>query len=208
MPPDAFLNRGYAFQAPIWNSSGIQEVLLTKVFRRARPLCNCYVALHATLTSCGAEADEEFVSILNDIREGRGQAAITALLRRCSRPLVTVHGIKPTELYSRNSDVDFVNARELDGITDSDLVTFDAVNSTYTKEEEKLDETGGYAARSNEAAVRQQKEILLRHEFWSNCSSPPQLHLKIGAQVMLLRNLELTGGAGRMLVNGSRGVGA
>jgi hypothetical protein len=34
----------------------------------------------------------------------------------------------------------------------------------------------------------------------------PTVSLKMGAQVMLLRNLELSGGASRMLVNGSRGV--
>ena len=34
----------------------------------------------------------------------------------------------------------------------------------------------------------------------------PTVQLKLEAQVMLLRNLELTGGASRMLVNGSRGV--
>ena len=38
-PPDAFLNWGYAFQAPAWNKCGMKHVLLTKVGgRRGRPL--------------------------------------------------------------------------------------------------------------------------------------------------------------------------
>ena len=135
-PPDAFLNRGFAFQAPIWNGSNVQEIMLTKVFR---------------------QSDEEFVRILNDIREGRGQAAMAALQRRCLRPLPQVHGIKPTELYSRNSDVDSVNARELEGICD-ELLVYPSCDSTITKEEEKLDESGG--DRSNEATVRLQRDLV------------------------------------------------
>jgi len=108
------------------------------------------------------------LSLQNNIREGRGQEAISALLRRCSRPLAATHGIKPTELYSRNSDVDSVNARELESICDVPLLTYSSVDTVVTKEEEKLGEEGGYAARGNEAIMRQQRELLTRHEFWNN----------------------------------------
>ena len=182
---DLFLNRGFAFQSPVWNRSGVAEVLLTKVFR---------------------QSDEDFVAILNDLREGRGQAALAALQRRCGRPLPATHGIKPTELYSRNADVDAVNARELQSL-DFPLETYNACDGVVTAEELRLaEEPRGYSDRGGDAKQRQQTEALQRHEFWRDCTAQKSTQLKLSAQVMLLRNLDLTGGATHMLVNGSRGV--
>ena len=46
-PADAFLNRGFAFQAPAWQRCQLRQVLLTKVFR---------------------QSSQRFVGILNEIR--------------------------------------------------------------------------------------------------------------------------------------------
>ena len=185
LPPDAFLNRGYAFQSPVWNRSNITEVLLTKVFR---------------------QSDEEFVAILNDLRMGRGVHALAALQQRCARPLPETHGIKPTELYSRNSDVDDVNNRELDRL-DFEAVTFTSVDSLQTAEEKRAAVSqDGPKKALDPNRHRLQTDALTRHEFWRDCTAPKVLKLKLSAQVMLLRNLELSGGATKMLVNGSRGV--
>ena len=54
--------------------------------------------------------------------------------------------------------------------------------------------------------VRCSQEALQRHEFFRDCLAAQRISLKMASQVMLLRNLELTGGASKMLVNGSRGV--
>ena len=59
------------------------------------------------------QRNPEFVRMLNDIRTGKGKGAIQELLRSCSRPLPEQNGIKPTQLFSRNADVDTVNAEEL-----------------------------------------------------------------------------------------------
>lgn len=48
------------------------------------------------------------------------------------------------------------------------------------------------------------EQILQQDNFWSHCQAISQLKLKLGAQVMLLKNLDL--GSSQMLVNGSRGV--
>lgn len=42
-------------------------------------------------------------------RQGSGQAAAQQLAAACSRPLAMEHGIKPTQLFSRNAEVDAVN---------------------------------------------------------------------------------------------------
>lgn len=47
MPEDVFLNRGFTFQAPTWKQCQLTQVLLTKVWR---------------------QKDQDFVSILNNIR--------------------------------------------------------------------------------------------------------------------------------------------
>ncbi len=40
--------------------------------------------------------------------------AVRALVQQCSRPLPEVAGIKATQLFARNADVDAVNRRELE----------------------------------------------------------------------------------------------
>jgi len=55
--------------------------------------------------------------------------------------------------------------------------------------------------KSTEAA----RESILKDDlFWLQCQAVPEFQLKLGAQVMLLKNLDL--GSSSMLVNGSRGV--
>lgn len=87
--PGAFLNRGYAFQAPAWNTCGLECVLLTEVWR---------------------QRDPTFVSLLNRVR--RGDDAATKGLVDLARD-APPSGIKPTLLFARNEDVDRVNAVEL-----------------------------------------------------------------------------------------------
>ncbi|GIL99932.1 hypothetical protein Vretimale_4978 [Volvox reticuliferus] len=43
-------------------------------------------------------------------------------------------------------------------------------------------------------------------DFWRSCLAAQTYHLKVQAQVMLVRNIELRADGGRQLVNGSRGV--
>ena len=56
--------------------------------------------------------------------------------------------------------------------------------------------------------INEAKGKLERNEFFRDCLASKEIRLKEGAQVMLLRNLDLEGGPDgtRQLVNGSRGV--
>lgn len=173
VPPETFLNRGYTFQAPAWARCKFHCVLLTKVWR---------------------QADEVFVNILNDIRWGRGQQALKLLRECCARLLTEKKGIKPTQLFSRNQDVDKVNAGELAAL-EAPLIVLGATDSVA------VDPKNSLLSHQESQAAEQRLE---NSEFFRDCLASSDIKLKLGAQVMLVKNLELTGV--RQLVNGSRGV--
>ena len=161
LPKDAFMNRGFAFQSPCWLRCDMHEVILTKVFR---------------------QSDEEFVGILNDLREGRGQNALGALQRRCVRPLPCTDGIVPTELYARNADVDTVNANELQRLDFElvELTSSDSVNAAV--ELAVLDEAKQFDRATEAKRVQQEvwarrvrslaDSVLTRAFFTGRASAP------------------------------------
>mmetsp|Transcript_7455 Transcript_7455/g.16312 ORF Transcript_7455/g.16312 Transcript_7455/m.16312 type:complete len:731 (-) Transcript_7455:92-2284(-) len=127
--------------------------------------------------------DQRLMKILNEARVGELSSESAQILRTHS----TVGGlgrmrsdvgeedeIKPTLLESRNAQVDRANAQEMAKLP-GQLRKF----------------------KSRDKCVTRTYERLLQH-----CQAPETLELKIGAQVILLKNLEPDKG----LVNGSRGV--
>ena len=78
------------------------------------------------------QRNPEFVRMLNDIRTGNGRAAIQQLLQLCTRPLPEQNGVKPTQLFSKNADVDTVNAAELAALEGEEVcsICWDAVHLT------------------------------------------------------------------------------
>lgn len=49
-------------------------------------------------------------------RDGQPENALREVVRCCQRPLPERGGVKPTQLFSRNADVDRVNTAELAGL--------------------------------------------------------------------------------------------
>ena len=47
------------------------------------------------------------------VRYGHGDEAVDTLVRECGRQLPDVAGVRPTQLFSRNADVDRVNEGEM-----------------------------------------------------------------------------------------------
>ena len=60
--------------------------------------------------------------MLNSIRTGNGKGAIQELLKLCTRPLPEQNGVKPTQLFSRNADVDTVNTAELKALEGEEVM--------------------------------------------------------------------------------------
>ena len=99
------------------------------------------------------------------------------MLSRCSRPLNVTQGIVPTKLHCKNANVEAENSEELQKLPGR-VVQLRALNNTPDH-------------------MRNADQ----HPFWRSCLAAPILHLKEGAQVMLLRN-----DADKKLVNGSKGI--
>lgn len=168
---DVFLNFGYAFQCPAWRRLDMTCVELIDVYR---------------------QSDKEFVGLLNAIRSGTQEEASVAMAtigRRCSRPLEWDSGIKPTQVFSKNSDVDDMNAIELKRLV-SEGLALHSVRATDSVKDLRLD-----PGTSKVSAPK-------TSDFFRDCMAGSTVDLCVGAQVMLLKNLKTEDG----LVNGSRGV--
>lgn len=127
------------------------------------------------------EGDLSFVRILRQLREGKCSKDTEALLATChvSKKRRMMDGIVPTKLYCTNKNVDAENTAELQELTGR--------SESYRATDKYK---GSYPA-SIRTTLQQSMEKKL----------PSILQLKVGAQVMLLKNMPEW-----KLVNGSRGV--
>jgi ATP-dependent DNA helicase PIF1 len=128
--------------------------------------------------------DTEFQEVLNDIRFGIVSDKVKKLLDdRKNVVLDCKSGIKPTRIHTTNMAVNSINEKELDKLDKNDIQFYQYdIQIEFTNfKNNKID------------AVEKIKK---------NCIAPVELSLCVGAQVMLLCNLDLEEG----LANGSRGI--
>ncbi|XP_034669841.1 ATP-dependent DNA helicase PIF1 [Drosophila subobscura] len=119
------------------------------------------------------QSDPEFVQILNHLRIGHVNEAITTRLAATSRQKIEGNGILATQLCSHTNDANSINESKLENLK-GDKVLFRADDS--------------------DAGMTKQLD--------QQVQAPSQLYLKVNAQVMLLKNINISNG----LVNGARGV--
>jgi len=132
------------------------------------------------------QSNLDFVNVLQDIRVGRvTHETIRYLKENCERPLPDNElGIQPTILHSRNVDVTRENLVDLNKLS-GETVSYQALD-----EVERENGVGPWV-----------KKELEKNSFFKSCLAENDLQLKIGAQVMLIKNLNQYS-----LVNGSRGT--
>lgn len=125
--------------------------------------------------------DRTFVDKLNQIRIGVCPMEITQALEAChiSRKPLPVDGIVPTKLYCTNRNVDEENNRKLAQLPGKEVLF--AANDSFK----------GSCNRETQKNLAQGMDKKM----------PSELRLKIGAQVIITRNMPHFN-----LVNGSRGI--
>ncbi|KAH8350602.1 hypothetical protein KR067_011316 [Drosophila pandora] len=119
------------------------------------------------------QSDPEFVKILNHLRIGHVNESITTRLAATSKQKIEGNGILATQLCSHTNDANSINESKLENL-EGDKVLFKADDS--------------------DASMSKQLDQQIQ--------APSQLFLKVNAQVMLLKNINISNG----LVNGARGV--
>jgi len=136
------------------------------------------VARRYLLTHSYRQQDDEFLALLNDVRHARLPPGSVSdrLLREClDRQLDVSDRITPSELFANNLSVDEVNDEALERLANT------------TKEK----------VRTYRAVDDGEQLEALR-----DCNAPQELRLVTGAQVVLLKNLDVQRG----LVNGAKGI--
>nr|XP_023015006.1 ATP-dependent DNA helicase PIF1 [Leptinotarsa decemlineata] len=117
--------------------------------------------------------DESFISILNKIRIGQVDEKVSTTLEKTAKQKIERDGILATRLCSHTNDADIINGSKLKALSGESIVF------------ESQDSLPGVTKQ-----LDQQTPVSSR------------LELRIGAQVMLLKNINV----GTGLVNGARGV--
>jgi ATP-dependent DNA helicase PIF1 len=154
--------QAHVFQTICWRDAGFSIAELTKIYR---------------------QSDVVMIHALMKIRRGVVDDEVRSFVSSCVRELPRDGEIKPTILYSRNIDVDFLNQTNL--------------NALPSKPEEFMARDAVYPDAGAPVWIR---EKLLRDQFFKNGQVPERVTLKVGAQVLLTKNLD------KVLVNGSRGI--
>ncbi|EEP80101.1 DNA repair and recombination protein pif1 [Uncinocarpus reesii 1704] len=120
------------------------------------------------------QKDPEFASMLNELRLGQVSQSTIDTFRQLSRPLNFEDDVEATELFPTRQEVDQANSARMNRLS-GDTIPFHAVDSGTIQ------------------------DVQMRDRLLSNCMAPPVIHLKKGAQVMLIKNMD------ESLVNGSLG---
>ncbi|GAA5945450.1 hypothetical protein JCM3775_006781 [Rhodotorula graminis] len=130
------------------------------------------------LTQVFRQKDTEFIDMLNEMRFGRLSSASIQKFKGLARQPKYTDSLEPTELFPMRNEVDRANQNRLRALPGEE---------TVFKAEDGLNDHRPQVDKS-------------RNTYLSNFMAPETLVLKVGAQVMLIKNLDTT------LVNGTVGT--
>ncbi|KAF5014531.1 hypothetical protein F66182_14447, partial [Fusarium sp. NRRL 66182] len=126
------------------------------------------------LTHVFRQKDPVFAEMLNQMRLGKITPQTTEAFKKLSRPLDFHDDLDATELFPTRAEVENANGVRMSRLS-GEVMVFNAQDSGSIQ------------------------DVQMRDRLLANCMAPPVIHLKKGAQVMLIKNMEDN------LVNGSLG---
>ncbi|XP_074732407.1 ATP-dependent DNA helicase PIF1 [Strix uralensis] len=144
----------------------------TKFCFQAKSWRKC-IHINMELTEVRRQTDKTFVSLLSAVRLGRCTEEVTRQLMQTAANRSERDGILATRLCTHKDDVEITNERRLQQLS-GEVHTFEALDS----------------------------DPMLVKLIDAQCPVGGRVELKLGAQVMLAKNLDVSQG----LVNGARGV--
>ncbi|XP_065513326.1 ATP-dependent DNA helicase PIF1 [Caloenas nicobarica] len=144
----------------------------TKFCFQAKSWRKC-IHINMELTEVRRQTDKTFVSLLSAVRLGRCTEEVTRLLMQTATNRSERDGILATRLCTHKDDVEITNERRLQQLSGK-VHAFEALDS----------------------------DPMLVKLIDAQCPVGGRVELKLGAQVMLAKNLDVSRG----LVNGARGV--
>lgn len=169
----------FCFESEIWNEvfQTENQIQLIKIFRQADPI---------------------YANILNQIREGRlKRSSNDKLMEYVGKTTHEDSLIRPTKLFPTKNKVETINNNEMISLTSEEKVykvkpMLELPMTKYEKEKR---------SRYNEKDIQAELTYLQ-----GNLLCDSEIHLKIGAQVMCIINIDLELPNGEMLCNGSQGI--
>lgn len=151
----------------------VQKDDIATSFAFEAPCWNKVVERTIVLSKVFRQNDNKFARMLNEMREGRMSEDTIKTFSALDRKIVLPQGITPTKLFPLRYQVENANTQALNNLP-GQVVQFEAID-----------------------VIKEQGKLL--NVNLDNCPALPSVELKVGAQVMMIKNIDST------LVNGSLG---
>lgn len=178
----------FCFQTQSWDDAALRTVILTHTFRQ--------------------QGDTRFTELLNRVRRGEYTLDdVDILANRMNAPLDNFGGIEPTRMHSRRANVDEINIKSLHNLVGARSETY-LSNVYWDVIKRRVNDVETTTGTNTLLRIQQRRRQHINKLqaaasiIVENAPARPEIELRIGAQVMLLCNLDTEGG----LVNGSRGI--
>jgi len=172
----------FCFESAQWHSTIDSVIQLKTIFR---------------------QTDQTYTDILNQIRVGKlYKSSLEKLSEHVNKPIPPTLLFKPTILFPRRKDVDFINITELAKLGDAEQHKYTLAKVPVT---ELMSITSDkYKKMTEEMEISESQKDTEYAFIESNIKADKEIILKKGTQVMCIANIDME--SEKPIVNGSQGI--